>query len=634
MPRRGKRFLLLGLDVIALTLVVCGAHALIIQSWPNQSYLGWFSAYFALVVLPATRLLRFYKSIVRFVGVDLVSAVWRMALVMTIGAFAITFWQFGALDALRLACVVFLASCFWLAGSRFFGRLFMNKRGRHRESVIIYGAGEGGIRLAASLSNSHRFFPVAFVDDNPAMRSSRIDGLEVFRPADIAELVENTSAKRILLALPSAPRSERKRILDRLEPLAIRVQTIPDVGDLISGKMRVDDVRDVAVEDLLGRDPVPPERNLLEQENRGRVVLVTGAGGSIGSELCRLVLKLRPTKLILVERSELGLYNIEKELHAEIRKEDLSVDVIAFLASVQDEQRMKAIFAKYKVDTVYHAAAYKHVPIVEHNVFEGIDNNTFGTLATARAAIEANVKRFVLVSTDKAVSPTNVMGASKRLAEMVLQSLAATKPATVFCMVRFGNVLASSGSVVPLFREQIRSGGPVTVTHPEITRYFMTIPEAAQLVIQAGALANGGEVFVLDMGEPVKIIDLAVRMIHLMGLEVMTDSADGDVEIVFSGLRPAEKLYEELLIGSSVSGTPHPRIMQASEQFPSEDRLRDVLESLRAAMKTSDFAALRNILLETVEGYQPTGPIEDLLLSDRGPDASSGKVAQIERYRQ
>ena len=383
--------------------------------------------------------------------------------------------------------------------------LFMNRRLRHREPVLIYGAGQGGVRLAASLSDSPKFFPVAFIDDNLSLSKTRIDGLPVHSPDVLQAVMDETRAKRILLAIPSATRQLRRDIVNKLEPLAIRVQTIPDVGDLISGVARVDDIRDVPVEDLLGREPVPPRADLLSQENSDRIVLITGAGGSIGSELCRKIYTLRPRKLLLLERSEIALYSVQNSLKS-IENESLDgTEVIGLLGCVTDQVRMEEVMSAYSVNPVNHAAAYKHDPIDEQNIFQGIENNVFGTLSTAKAAINTGVSTFVLISTDKAVSPTNVMGASKRLAELILQRFSHSQSGTRFCMVRFGNVLASSGSVIPLFREQIRSGGPVTVTHPEITRYFMTIPEAAELVIQAGALAKGGDVFVLDMGEQVKI---------------------------------------------------------------------------------------------------------------------------------
>jgi FlaA1/EpsC-like NDP-sugar epimerase len=392
------------------------------------------------------------------------------------------------------------------------------------------------------------------------------------------------------------------------------VQTIPDINDLVSGRSKVNEFSDIDVEDLLGRDPVPPRRELLEASITGKRVLVTGAGGSIGSELCRQIMTLRPRCLVLLDVSEPALYTVNKELATLNSKAELDVEIIPLLGSIHHEDRLGKILSKFGIQTIYHAAAYKHVPIVEHNLFEGIHNNVFGTLHTARAAGENKVEKFVLISTDKAVNPTNVMGATKRTAELILQGLETQYPDTTYCMVRFGNVLESSGSVVPLFREQIKAGGPVTVTHRDIIRYFMTIPEAAQLVLQASALAAGGDVFVLDMGEPVRINDLAQRMISLMGLTVATDDdPDGDIKIEYIGLRPAEKLYEELLIGTNAKGTAHPRILVAEEHMLPCDVLSDQLTRLKAASEDFDYVAAREALSSIVREYEPTNGIEDLV---------------------
>jgi FlaA1/EpsC-like NDP-sugar epimerase len=419
---------------------------------------------------------------------------------------------------------------------------------------------------------------------------------------------------RVLLAMPRASRKQRRRIVARLEPMSVHVQTVPDFNDLITGRARVDDIRDVDVEDLLTRPPVAPNESLMQATLLDKAVLVTGAGGSIGSELCRQILHVGPKVLVLFEISEVALYSIDKELRALARKNDIATELVPLLGSVQEQHRVAEVMERFEIDTVYHAAAYKHVPMVEQNIVEGACNNVLGTLRTAKAAIGAGVKTFVLVSTDKAVSPTNVMGATKRLAEQTLQAMQETTDTICFSMVRFGNVLESSGSVVPLFREQIRHGGPVTVTHPEIIRYFMTIPEAAQLVIQAGAMAQGGDVFVLDMGEPVKIVDLAKRMINLAGLTIRSaDNPDGDIEIEFTGLRPAEKLYEELLIGENVLGTDHPRIMRAEEHFTPADVLVPMLAAVEDAARELDRSRMREILQATVKEYRPADDINDLL---------------------
>lgn len=467
-----------------------------------------------------------------------------------------------------------------VAGSRFLAqRILREREDGQRIPVIIYGAGSAGHQIGLGLHQGNTYRPVAYVDDNPVMHGMTAYGLRVYPPRELARLVEDYGVQQILLAMPSLSNSRRREILLALEPLSLKVRTVPRMQDIVAGSVSADDIQDVDPADLLGRDPVPPRPDLLGATITGKTVLVTGAGGSIGSELCRQILALHPASLVLFEVSEFALYNIEAELRAQSGTG--GPRLVALLGSVQDEERLREVMLHLHVDTVYHAAAYKHVPLVEHNVIEGVRNNVFGTRAAARAAVAAGVSTFVLISTDKAVRPTNVMGASKRLAELVLQAMAGEGGPTRFCMVRFGNVLGSSGSVVPLFREQIRRGGPVTVTHPDIIRYFMTIPEAAQLVIQAAAMAEGGDVFLLDMGEPVRIADLARRMIHLMGFhERGTGPARGEIEIVYSGLRPGEKLYEELLVGDQALPTGHSRIMRALENRMSTAELDDVLRQI------------------------------------------------------
>ena len=466
--------------------------------------------------------------------------------------------------------------------------------------------------------------------DNDNLWGSVLNGLEVQPPPSLSSLVEELDVSRVLLALPSTSRRRRRDILLKLESLPVHVQTIPDITDLVTGRAKVDSIQDVDVEDLLGRDPVPPVPELLDACIRGKAVMVTGAGGSIGSELCRQIARLGPRCLILLEISEIALYNIENQLRNLKESESLDFELVPLLGSAHHKPRVRSVMTSYGVNTVYHAAAYKHVPIVEHNLLEGVHNNVFGTLHTAAAALEANVDTFVLISTDKAVNPTNTMGATKRFAELVLQAMQDRSDRTTLCMVRFGNVLASSGSVVPLFRDQIQQGGPVTVTHPDIIRYFMTIPEAAQLVIQAGSMAQGGDVFVLDMGKPVLIRDLAYRMIHLMGLTVRDDNEpDGDIEIHYTGLRPAEKLYEELLIGNDVVGTRHERIMRAAEAFIAWDELEPRIRSLWDACQLGDCETARGLLLDTVTEYQPSNDIDDLVWRRRKAMAVGNKGASI-----
>jgi FlaA1/EpsC-like NDP-sugar epimerase len=503
-----------------------------------------------------------------------------------------------------------------------------------RTRVIIYGAGAAGNQLLLALRIGREMIPVAFIDDNPELAGRIMAGLPIHAPDDLERLLQNTVADEVLLALPSASRMRRNEIINMLAPYPIYVRTIPGFMDLASGRVQVEELREVDIDDLLGRDTVKPHSDLFERCIRQQVVMVTGAGGSIGSELCRQIVRNSPATLILFEHSEFGLYSILTELENHVRHTGLPLRIIPILGSVRNPGRLFDVMDSWKVDTVYHAAAYKHVPMVERNIAEGIVNNTFGTLYSAQAALRAGVSNFVLISTDKAVRPTNIMGSTKRLAELVLQALAneatpslygrsdsaAVPNRTRFTMVRFGNVLGSSGSVIPLFRQQIRKGGPVTVTHPEITRYFMTIPEAAQLVIQAGSMGAGGDVFVLDMGEPVKIAQLAEKLILLSGLSVRSArNLDGDIAIEFTGLRPGEKLYEELLIGDNVTKTEHPMIMRASEKRLAWERLKTALAELEIAIKRDDYLKVRELFLQLVDGYRPDEHIVDLIHQQRMP---------------
>lgn len=571
-----------------------------------------------------------YRSIIRYMGADLFVAGSKTSLAVTI-LIGFLVYAGGLVPApFRWAIAFGALSLIYIVGARFSARVFLNRRNLDREPVIIYGAGEGGARLTASLKGGDDFIPIALVDDNILLHGKRINGVEVYSPSQIEKLINETEATRVLLAMPSASRRTRRTVLERLSDFPVHVQTIPEISDLVTGKARVDDIRDVDVADLLGRDTVPPDEKLLRASISGKTVMVTGAGGSIGSELCRQIVQLGPRTLILYEISEIALYNIENELRGISESLDMECEIISLLGSVHHIDRAREVLEVYHINTVYHAAAYKHVPLVEHNLLEGVHNNVFGTLHMAKAAIEAGVDTFVLISTDKAVGPTSVMGATKRFAELILQGLQDEHPSIRFSMVRFGNVLASSGSVVPLFREQIRKGGPVTVTHREIIRYFMTIPEAAQLVIQAGAMAEGGDVFVLDMGQPVKIRDLARRMINLMGLTVRDDSnPDGDIAIKYTGLRPAEKLFEELLIGTDVSGTNHPRIMRANEHYMPFDDLVPLLEELRFASLNLDRDRAREVLKRAVAGYEPLNGIEDLVWSKMHGAAGQGEGDKV-----
>jgi len=515
----------------------------------------------------------------------------------------------------RSTAILYFTTTFILIGGvRLFFRMVVSRLNTKSTPVLIYGAGASGRQLHLSLNQSSDYLPLMFVDDDPKLINSSIQGLRVYSASDITSLVERFKINKILLAFPSVAVSKKKQVLNLLEELPCEVLSVPSMTDLVSGNAKIDELKEVSIDDLLGRDPVQPNDLLMSKNITGKTVLVTGAGGSIGSELCRQIIRLQPTALVLLDHSEFNLYEIDKELKQIQTVDNLKFELVPILGSVQNRARLDSVFNKFKPDTIFHAAAYKHVPLVEYNVVEGVRNNVFGTLNCAQAASAAGAQSFILISTDKAVRPTNVMGASKRLAELILQALAKESHLTKFSMVRFGNVLGSSGSVVPLFRKQIVSGGPVTVTHPEITRYFMTIPEASQLVIQAGAMGVGGDVFVLDMGQSIKIADLASKMIHLSGFTVKNiDEPNGDIEIKFSGLRPGEKLYEELLLGDNVIGTSHERIMSAHEVMLPWDKLKDILEALDVACTRYDLESVRKVLEEAPTDFTPTDPICDLM---------------------
>ncbi len=504
----------------------------------------------------------------------------------------------------------------FVGGSRALARIWLGDEYQNilkhasRPKVLVYGAGYAGRQLVTAMANSPEMQVVGFLDDDERLHGHVLNGQTIFNPLDLANLVSTLNIRNVLLAMPRISRKRRNEILTQIRMAHVAVRTLPSVTDLAQGKVSISDLRDLDIDDLLGREPVMPNHILLAMNIRNKVIMVTGAGGSIGGELCRQILSVDPSKLLLIEQSEFSLYTIQQQLQEKIKGRDTAL--VPLLASVQDIERMREIMTTWRPDAVYHAAAYKHVPLVEHNPAEGIKNNVLGTLNIAQLALENSVSDFVMISTDKAVRPTNIMGASKRLAEIILQALAAISPTTKFCMVRFGNVLGSSGSVVPKFRQQIRDGGPITLTHPEITRFFMTISEAAQLVIQAGAMAKGGDIFVLDMGQPVKILDLARRMVELSGLTIKDElNPNGDIEIEISGLRPAEKLYEELLIGDNPESTIHPRIMKAYEKFTLWEDLQDQIKTLELALRVNDIGAIRSIMKRLVAEYEPSEEIVD-----------------------
>ena len=561
-----------------------------------------------LLVVPIFVRLGLYRAIFRYTGLAALLAIGKAVALYGAVLFLILVWQRWP-DVPRsigiLQPIVFLLLAggsralarFWLSG---FGLALAKSEGR----LLIYGAGESGVQTAAALANAHQYKLVGFVDDDKRKFGRSINNVVVHPSSKIADLVESHGVTDVLLALPSVSRARRNEIIASLREVPVHIRTLPGILDLTSGRITVRDIKELDVEDLLGRDPVVSDPSVATRSTTDRVVLITGAGGSIGSELCRQIALEQPAQLVLFDHNEYGLYSIHQELLSLCANRRIDVNIVALLGSVANPRRLQEIFGRYRPSWVYHAAAYKHVPLVESNPAEGIANNVFGTLNVARAAVDSHVANMVLVSTDKAVRPTNVMGASKRMAELVLQAMAATNSQTRFCMVRFGNVLGSSGSVVPLFRAQLASGGPLTVTPPEVTRYFMTIPEAAQLVLYAGAMAKGGEVFVLDMGEPVKIMDLARRMIELSGLSVQDEQApEGDIAIKVTGLRPGEKLYEELLIGDNPSPTNHPRIMKAHEEFLPWAELEGQLETLREATGRDDVDAIKSVLSRCVHGY-------------------------------
>ena len=582
------------------------------------------------IAIPIFIRLGLYRAIIRYIEIK---ALWTIVQASTLYAllFAFVIYE-SAIKVIprTVSPLNGLIILFLLASSRFIARWWLGEAyfqvaGKKRRSesvkkpVVIYGAGSAGVQLAAALEQGRDFQAVAFIDDDKALHKRKINSLSIYPLSSLNYLIDKYSVSNILLAMPSAKHSRISELIRILETYKVRVMSMPGLSDIAEGRVSVDALQEVDIADLLGRDPVAPNKSLFEANINQKVVMVTGAGGSIGSELCRQIIKLKPHSLILYERSEFALYAIEKELNQLISKKT-SVDtpeIIPILGSITNAKRLEKTCQTLKVQTIYHAAAYKHVPLVEHNPGEAIYNNIFGTLYAAQAALKAGVELFVLISTDKAVRPTNTMGATKRFAELILQALSlqhSHQDSTRFTMVRFGNVLGSSGSVVPLFREQIARGGPVTVTDARIIRYFMTIPEASQLVIQAGALGQGGDVFVLDMGEPIRIVDLAKRMIHLSGLEVKNeDSPDGEIEIKFTGLRPGEKLYEELLIGENVTETIHPRIMRAEEHVIEWNELEQLLASLELAYKNDDFAQIRNLLKQAVTGFNPQCQISDIL---------------------
>lgn len=637
LPRDVKKVLLVGTDLIMMPMAFWWACIAKFESFvPDIVGSLWLYPLAAATALPVFAYFGLHRTIVRFVSSSTLKSVLAAVVVSTLLFGLIANFVMGAALSLGLLFLYAVFASIYVAGCRFLVRGLLRARVRNRERVGIYGAGEAGAQLAASLFSGESFLPVAFFDEMRALCGSEVNGVTVYSPESLPLMIKELNISKLLLAIPSASRRRREEIIESLDDIPLHVQIMPDLADLVSGEARIDDVREVEVNDLLDREAVPPDEPLLRRCLADKVVMVTGAGGSIGSELCRQIINHEPKALLLFENSELALYNIDAEIKRIRKSTGGEYEVVPLLGCVRDRDRLIQIMNVFGVNTVYHAAAYKHVPVVECNVVSGIVNNVFGTYHCASAAIAANVENFVLVSTDKAVNPTNVMGATKRMAELVLQSLEERGSSTRFCMVRFGNVLASSGSVVLLFREQIRRGGPVTVTHPEIIRYFMTIPEAAQLVIQAGAMGQGGDVFLLDMGKPVKIDDLARRMVHLMGRTVLDEeNPDGDIEIQYTGLRPAEKLYEELLIGNQVMGTDHSKIMRAQEKSIHWNDIESFLRRLEASTSAFDVETTLDVLSEAVVEYQRDRHVVDQVWIRRKEQfpATKGSVTPIQRKR-
>lgn len=650
LPRRRKRILQVIADIILVWLALWMAFVvrLGIDELVNPVVLhSWLFVSAPIVSIPLFIRFGMYRAVMRYFGNDALIAIIKAVSLSALILGVVVYWYSNHENVVPRSIVFnyWWLSLIMIGGLRlamrqyFLGDWFaaaqhvpFTSRDDGLTKVAIYGAGAAGNQLVAALRMGRVMRPVAFIDDDSSISDRVISGLQVFKPKHIQQMIDATGAQEILLAIPSSNRARRREILGLLEGFPLHVRSVPGFMDLASGRVKVDDIQEVDIADLLGRDAVPAQGDLLEHCIKGQSVLVTGAGGSIGSELCRQILALRPTTLLLFEHSEFNLYSILSELEQRITRESLPVRLLPILGSVRNQAKLLDVMKTWHVDTVYHAAAYKHVPMVEHNIAEGVLNNVIGTLNTAQAALQAGVSNFVLISTDKAVRPTNVMGSTKRLAELTLQALSrelapvlfgdkaniSRVNKTRFTMVRFGNVLGSSGSVIPLFHKQIKSGGPLTVTHPKITRYFMTIPEAAQLVIQAGSMGQGGDVFVLDMGEPVRIVELAEKMIHLSGLSVRSDkNPHGDIAIEFTGLRPGEKLYEELLIGDNVVATQHPMIMSANEDHLDWEILKGKLTELLAAVDADDYSRVRQLLRDTVSGYAPDGEIVDWIYQQR-----------------
>jgi FlaA1/EpsC-like NDP-sugar epimerase len=624
LSRLSKRILMIAIDTLLIFIVVLSSFSLRLGEWfwPQGEIIYLFLAA-PIIAIPIFVKFGLYRAIVRYISFK---ALW--VIVQAVSLFALIWGVMVLLSGIQgvprsVIIINWIIGSMLVGGSRIIGRWWFSdnynsnsKKSKDYKNVLVYGAGSAGVQLATALSFSNELNPIAFLDDEPTLLNHQIMGLKVYPSSKLDEVITSMKIHEVLLAMPSASRERKNEIVSLLEYYPVKVRTVPGITDLAQGNLKIDDLHTIKIDDLLGRNLVPPNKNYLRSNITQKVVMITGAGGSIGSELCRQIIQLNPKQIILFEQNEFYLYSIDQELNNFIG-DTSSISIIPILSSILDQDKVREVCRIFSVQTIYHCAAYKHVPMVELNIFSGIKNNIFGTLSCAQAAIAENVEVFVLISTDKAVRPTNIMGATKRFSELILQSLAGIKSNgnVNFSMVRFGNVLDSSGSVIPLFKKQIKKGGPVTVTDPEIIRYFMTIPEAAQLVIQAGAMSNvGGEVFLLDMGKPVKIVELAKKMILLSGLEVKDNNhPNGDIEIIYTGLRPGEKLYEELLIGDKVLKTDHELILKSEEEMIDWIDLEVILNKLKLSVENKDYIQAQKLLIEAVPGFNPKNQINDPL---------------------
>jgi len=607
-------------DSVLLVLILLFSFSIRLGYWyfPDIS-LMWLIFCTPIIAIPIFIRFGLYRAVLRYIGIK---ALWTIFYAVSLYSllWGIAGFMIEVEGIPRSVILInWMLSLLGISGVRFLARFLLYKNAKFRNTinynnqskVLVYGAGDAGVQLISALTYSSEFHPVGFIDDSEELQGRHISGLNIYSFDSIDSIINKFKVDEVLIAIPSASRSLKLAIIDRLESYPVRVRTLPGVSELAQGKININDLRELSIQDLLGRESKVANQELLGTNITNKIILVTGAGGTIGSELCRQIAFLKPKALILYELNELGLYTIEKEL---LNIDLYSIDVYPILGSINNKSRLNSLLKRFDVDTIYHAAAYKHVPMVEVNNTEGVDNNIFGTLNCAQAAIDNDVKTFVLISTDKAVRPTNTMGATKRSAELILQALSSIQSNTRFSAVRFGNVLGSSGSVIPLFKQQIEAGGPVTVTDKNIIRYFMTIKEAVELVIQAGTMGIGGEVFLIDMGKPMLIQDLAEKMIRLSGLEIKDKSnPNGDIEIIYTGLRSGEKLYEELLIDGNMTKTDNPLIMCAQEDMISWKQLKPMLDGLRTAVDSNDHGKLRKLLIQLVPGFKPQCEIIDIL---------------------